>query len=175
MEKRIKFRLFHFYEEVAVPGDTSKTMLVERYASFGQTADISREEDIARGEKLGAFFSDEESQAIEDGTYRGPAYDQLRSNAGNPGEGSQQALGAGTPDISGMSDEQIAELIQNGNDGQGLNVAETVALAGNDKDLAEKVLDAEIIASESDPRKGVEKGLEAIISRANSQPPEEDN
>ena len=179
MEKRIKYRLFHYYEPTGQKDAAGNDLLVEKNAAFGQLADISREEDIERGEKLGAFFSDEESAAIEDGTYRGPAYDQLRSNAGSPAEGSEQGqLGAGgdVPDITGMDSADVAEIIQTGGEGGGsLNVNETVALAKNDKDLAELVLDAEIIASESDPRKGVEKGLEAIISRANSQPQEDGN
>lgn len=168
MEKRIKYRLFNYYEERG-KDLAGNPVLVEKTAAFGELADIPREEDIERGERLGAFFSDEENSAIEDGSYRGPSYDQLRTNAGTT-EGAQTAE---SHDITSMSDEQIAEIIASGNGGKGLSVAETVALAGDDKDLAEKVLDAEIIASQSDPRKGVEKGLEAIISRANSNPPED--
>jgi hypothetical protein len=38
-----------------------------------------------------------------------------------------------------------------------------VALAGTDKDLAHRLLAAENVATDGDPRKGVEAGLTAII------------
>ena len=172
MEKQIKFRLFHYYEEGPDPTDDSKKVLREKVASFGQIVDIEREEDIERGERLGAFYSDEEKDAIAEGSFRGPGAEELRSNAGLPGgqtgEGTVEPVDGEVPDISDMSSEEVAQIISEGNGGRGLNVNETIALAQNDAELAEKVLDAETIASESDPRAGVEKALEKIMSEGNS-------
>ncbi len=170
MEKRIKFRLFYWFEETGDKDAAGNPILRERTGTFGQVVDIPRDVDVERGEALGAFFSDEESKGIEDGSYRGPAYDQLRTNAGLPtgptGEGTVQPTDSEVPDIADMDSAEIAEIISSGGEGgKALNVNETIALARDDKDLAEKVLDAEVIASESDPRVGVEKGLEAIMSR----------
>lgn len=180
MEKMIKFRLFHYYEESKTAHDpvTGNPVLVERFASFGQTVDIPRQQDVDRGEALGAFFSDDEVKAIESGAYRGPSYDSLRSNATaalplGPGAGvsGTDEVNDGelpTPEqVKEMDSEEVAEVIQGSRtDGKKLNIDQTLALAGTDPDAAEKVLDAENLATENDPRDGVVKALERIMSDA---------
>lgn len=181
MEKLIKFRLFHYYEDSPNAFDhQGNPVLVERMASFGQVVDIPREEDIKRGENLGAFFTDEELQAFKDGELRGPTYESLRSNAvaqltlgdGAGVSGSDEVNEGQLPsaeEVAGMDSEEVAEIIQGSRtDGKALTVDQTVKLAGKDPDAAEVVLDAEGIASEGDPRAGVEKALEKIISDATS-------
>lgn len=183
-EKRIKFRLFHYYEETTT---ASGPLLAERSAMFGETVDISRPEDIARGEDLGAFFTDAELKAIDKGTYQGPEAELLRRDAaaarggesdegietleirppvaplepesGRDGGGEMDNL-----DLSDMDSAEIAEIIES----RELNVRDTVKLAGDDPALAEKVLDAEgIVASNKggEMRSGVDKGLQAVIDR----------
>lgn len=187
MEKQIKFRLFHYYEE------REDGVLVERHAEMGQVVDIPRKEDVERGDRLGAFYSDEERKAIADGSFDGSGAPFLRDrgligpqdrspefpggrmesgevDAAVTGDGEfgrtaeAGAGGSGQPsaDIDGKSAEEIAELINS----QKLTVQQTVDLAGGDPDLAEVVLDAESLATNNEPRKGVQDALESMIARA---------
>lgn len=176
-ERMIKFRAFHYYREVPAPGMVGgPMMLAEQQAYFGETVDIEREEDLERGETLGAFYSEKEIKQIKAGTYRGPDWEQLAAGpmvaAFTPEEearrqilapaGSEGEASAGGPaiDVEKASDEEIAEYIEQNN----LNVPETIALASGRKDLAEKVLDAEMLASNNDPRKGVLSALEKTMT-----------
>jgi hypothetical protein len=167
-EKMIKYRLFTYFEETEnLAGDVK---LRERQASFGEVVEIESEEDLERGERLGAFFTDEEREAIEDGSYTGPEADLLRRSAMlvSPDAALVEGDEGETIDVSEASADEIAEYIQ----ANKLNVSQTVALAGDDADLAEKVLDAEgIVAANNsaDPRKGVDEGLQAVIDAAGSQ------
>lgn len=62
-------------------------------------------------------------------------------------------------DAETASVTEIAEHIAS----EKLKVDETVALAGDDKDLAAKVLEAESTSHGGDPRAGVESKLQALI------------
>jgi hypothetical protein len=164
MEKMIKFRMFHYYEEVATPVPEGQPKpLTEKRATFGQIVDIPREEDIARGERLGAFFTDEEREAIDDGSYTGPDYDMLRRTgqaaAAAAAEGQVVPTGGESLDMDEASPEEIADFIRDNR----LNIPATVALAQNRADWAEKVLDAEGFVS-TQPRVGVTEALEKIIA-----------
>lgn len=167
MEKTIKYRLFHYYIEK--PGVNGMS-LVEKQAFFGETVDIPRQEDIERGEELDAFFTDKEARAIAAGEYDGPEADALAQKHMNPPFNEAEAAARGelpagpaTGIDPGSADaEEIAEHIKS----QKLNVAETVALAGDDPELAKKVMEAEDLASENDARRGVEDGLQKIIDAA---------
>jgi hypothetical protein len=178
MEKTIKFLLFTYGKEVDNPlyikgGDQPETVLQEGLARLGETVDITRPYDLARGEELGAFFSDEDVKAIEEGTYRGPdapAVAQARLAMAQTTIQPIEGEGA-SANIADMSTEEVAELIKN----EKLNVNDTIALADeNDVDSINKVLDAEVIATDSEPRVGVEKGLEAKLSAASANSPEND-
>lgn len=159
-ERTIKFRLFNYWEETGEKDVAGNPVLVARLVSFGETVDIPRDEDVKRGEKLGAFFSAEDAKAIKAGTYSGPQAALLSGRPQASGEAQVQDLGE--IDVASASAEEIAEFINENR----LNVQETLDLAGDDPDLAEKVLDAEGLATDSDPRVGVERGLEAIMARA---------
>jgi hypothetical protein len=78
--------------------------------------------------------------------------------AGTGGE--SESEGGPAIDVGSASDEEIADHIEKNN----LNVPETIALAGGRKDYAEKVLDAEGLASNNDPRKGVLTALERLMT-----------
>lgn len=161
MEVMIKYRLFHYYEEKEVGDGTGRIVLIEKMARFGQVVDIPRDEDIDRGEELDAFYTDEEREAIESGAFRGPSWQELRSNAGTM-EASPEAAAAGEPLAEDADAETIADHILENK----LTVPQTVELAGNDPEKAKLVLEAESMVAESreaDMRSGVESGLQAVI------------
>lgn len=161
MDKIIKFRLFTWFEEVDSPVMPGQTVLAERIAHLGEKIDITNPAYVTRGEELGAFYTDEEAAAIEDGTYRGFDSDAVfRARAGiNPVSPIEPVEGEGI-NVDSLSDEEIAEYIRENN----LNVDETVALAGNTVESIEKILDAEKIYTDNDPRVGVEKGLDKKLA-----------
>lgn len=124
-----------------------KPLLVGAVARQNDVLNVSdlTKYDLYRGEQAGSFYSDEEL-ALPQPT----------------------AAEAGT-DLAVMSSEELAEVIQGRNEkGSRLNVGETVALAGDNPDLAERLLEAETIATDDDPRDGVIEGLQRVIENANT-------
>lgn len=162
-KKTIKMRLYTYWEESGNNDVGGNPILTARMAHFGETVDIPRKADVERGEKLDAFFSDKDAKAIEDGTYNG-GFAALLREQGVPVSplGEVSVTPVEDIDVGASSAEDIAEYIKAHN----LNVPDTVALAGDSPEHAEKVLDAEVQATDSDPRKGVEAGLERIMSNA---------
>lgn len=156
-EKMVRFRLFHYYVEEPLIGVAGTTGLVERHASFGDVVDIPREEDVARGEHLGAFYTDEEREAIEDGSYEGPDADLIaavlvRGTMSMAPPGNDE----GAAQFRNMSADELHDYIQE-ND---LNEADTISLSGGNPEVAERLLDAENMAG--DPRPAVVTALEGI-------------
>ena len=164
-EKIIKIRLFTWFENVDSAVDPSVKDRVERISHMGERVEINDDWSLQRGEDLDAFFSDEEAQKIVDGTYKGPLADLL-ANQATHGTGQTPPLVTAAEgehgDAAGMSSEEMADYIKENK----LNVSETVALAGDDEDSINKVLDAENIATNNDPRKGVVDHLEAKLAAA---------
>jgi len=178
-EKMIRFLQFSYGKVVDNPlyhegGDQPETLLKEETARVGEVHDITRPYDLARGEELGAFFSDDERKAIEDGSYRGPDAPALVQARRAAAEAVVQPLAdesGASADISDMSSEQVADLIVE----QKLTVPQTVDLAdASDVDSINKVLDAEDLASENEPRAGVTKALEARLAAAAEATPASD-
>jgi hypothetical protein len=162
MGRIVKFRLITWFEpveDVTAPGGQ---VMREHIASMGEEVELPEGEE-ARLEKLGAFYSEEEQAAIEDGSYNG--HDRfILSNfrAGKRPEGIvTPALGEGI-DTSGMDAEQLSEYIRENR----LNVDQTLALLPEDasEDQINTLYDAENYASENDPRKGVTDRLEARLA-----------
>lgn len=174
-KKIIKHLLYTYFEEVPNPAVPGAIALQEHLGRLGEECDVTREVDLQRGEELGAFYTDEEVEAIEDGTYDGPDAEALglaRSGA-TPTPIIQPADGE-HGDIRSMSSEDIAAMIspsEFGESGKDLTVDETVALAGDgtDADLINKVLDAENLATSNEPRKGVTDRLEAKLATAQGE------
>lgn len=172
MEKMIKHRLFTWFEEThdpTQPEDSGNTVLTERIARLGEVVDITNPTYIRRGEELDAFFTDDERKAIENGTYTGPAAEQvywhrnaMAGQSAPPPSAVQAVEGEGALDLASADAAQVAEYIEQNN----LNVADTVALAGDDVESIEKVIDAENLATGNDPRKGVIDRLEAKLNAA---------
>lgn len=170
-QKMIKVLLFTYTKETDNPfyvegGDEPEIVLREGLARLGEVHDITRPYDLSRGEELGAFFTDEERKAIEKGEYTGPdapAVVQARLAQAQTESQVEAASGESLPDTASMSAEEIAKLINDRN----LNVNDTVDLADeNDVDSINKLLDAENMATENDPRVGVTKALEARLAKA---------
>src|ERR1035437_6793343 len=121
---------------------------------MGDKIDVNREVDLARLDSLGALYSEEETAEIEAGTYRGPESGILYSARNQPlpqlpGQG--VAADGEHGDAASMDAVELAAYISE----HRLNVDATVALAGEDEESIQKVLDAENIATENEPRKGV--------------------
>jgi hypothetical protein len=174
MAKRIiKHRLFTWFEEVDSPVQPGTTVLAERIAHFGQEIDITNPAYITRGElpEIDAFYTQTEAKAILDGSYSGPDAALLFSARSGSFAGPKQILPAEGEhgDVSSMDASQVAEIINPplfGLDGKKLTVTETLALAGEDEDSINKVLDAENIATDNSPRAGVVDALEAKLNAA---------
>jgi hypothetical protein len=175
MEKMIKVLLFTYGREVTNPfytegGNESETVVVEGLARLGEVVDVTRPYDLERGERAGAFFSDEERKAVENGTYNGIDSPTVYASRLQTAQAAiQPAEGEGSVDVNSMSSEELAEYIHE----HDLNVKDTIALAGDadDIDTVNKVLDAESQAMQmknADSRTGVTKALEAKLARATS-------
>jgi len=143
-------RNLRFLYTVQSEDPTGTTVIEPREALAGETVTLEQIGLIAqmKGEKSHAFYTDTERERIEAGA--------------NP----DQPLSPGSSgDVSSMGEYELAEYIKGANpEGKELTVNETVALAGNDPDLAHRLLQAENIATDGEPRKGVEAGLNAVIS-----------
>jgi hypothetical protein len=164
MEKIIKVRLFTWFEEtpnLVHPG--GDPVLTERIAHHGEKVDITNDVSLNRGEELGAFYTDEEAAQIEDGSYRGPDAGILfNRRAGiRPAATVENVDGEG-PQVQSLDSAQLADYIRENK----LTVSQTVALADDSTEGIEKVLDAENIATDNEPRKGVTDALETKLQVA---------
>jgi len=137
-------RALSFLYTVAVQDPTGMTVIEPREAKSGDEVTLDQIGLIAqmKGESSHAFYTDEEREKLEAGQ--------------NPDEPPSPEGGG---DLSSMGEYELAEYIKANN----LTVNETVALAAGDKDLAHRLLQAENIATDGEPRKGVEAGLTSII------------
>jgi len=137
-------RALRFLYTVQTEDPAGMKVVEPREALSGETVTLDQIGLIAqmKGEKAHSFYTTEERERIEAGANP----DQPLS----PGEGG---------DVSSLGEYELAEYIKENN----LTVNETVGLAGTDKDLAHRLLQAENIATDGEPRKGVEAGLTAII------------
>lgn len=156
--KIIKHRLFSWFEEVDSPVHSDEKVLTERIAHLGQEVDITNPAFVKRGEELGSFYTDAEAKQIREGTYRGEDADILyRHRSGQLAAPQAAAIEGEGPQVDSLSTEELGDYIYENK----LNVDQTVALAGDSLESIEKVLDAENLASDNEPRKGVTDRLEA--------------
>jgi hypothetical protein len=82
--------------------------------------------------------------------------------------GAESAPLAGDEDITVLGAYELAEWLETNNPETGRPWAINAILeqVGNDKDLAQRMLEAENIRSDGDPREGLVQGLTAIIERS---------
>jgi hypothetical protein len=161
MEVIIKDRLFTWFEETDSLVQPGTTVLTERIAHHGEKVDITNPVYVERGKLLGSFYTDDEAAAIEAGTYRGQDAEILYNRRAGirPQSQIEPVEGEGFQ-VGAMSAEELGDYIRENK----LTVDQTVALAGDDLESIEKVLDAENIATDNAPRRGVEDRLEAKMT-----------
>lgn len=97
----------------------------------------------------------QEIEVSEEESERGDAFGAFFT-----GDEGEQVTAAASFSVVDASDDEIDDYLEE----HSPNVAETVALAENDPESAERLLDAERRVTGDEPRAGVEKGLEAIIN-----------
>lgn len=138
-ERRIKDAMFSFHESIPSPVDPdADPVLVERVGYHGQTVSLLPH-DIERGEKHGAFFTEEEPQQ---------------------GEGAKYAS-------QFTHDELVRWLVEVRPNTQ--QVTQIANEDPDPTQAATKLLAAEREATQNDPRGDLVIGLEAIISGAESE------
>lgn len=101
---------------------------------------------LKMGEENNSFYTTDQLEALE-------------------GTGSETPPVAADTDLTSLGEYELAQWLQTGKDGGAFTVDEVLEAVGNDKDLANRMLAAENIATQNDPRAGVEKGLTVIIER----------
>jgi hypothetical protein len=101
---------------------------------------------LKKGEENGSFYTSDELDNM------------TRTGSPNPTPG-------GDADISSMGEIELAEWLKTGKDGGAFTVDEIMEAVGNDRDLANRMLAAENIASDGDPRKGLEAGLTRVVEQ----------
>jgi hypothetical protein len=160
----VKARLITWFRNEQSAVNPDETVRMEKINHIGEKVDIDDEVSFQRLTDLDAIFTPEESEAVEEGTYTGPGAAAVYAARGEtvaPEPLIEPAEGEGRQ-VDNLSAEELAEHIKSNR----LTVEETVALAGDDADSINKVLDAENIATDNDPRKGVEVALEAKLAAA---------
>lgn len=142
---------YHVMEPQVINGE-EKDVLTQRMAFRGETVNLTRAVDIERGERHGAFMSEEEIKQLPKAAELPPPPD---------GEA------AGAPNLNELGDDEIVDwLMSTGEfDGQKKPTAdEVVAAVGDNPELADRVLEAEETASGGEPRKGITERLEKVAT-----------
>jgi len=145
----VKHLIFTAQIETENPMFPGTKMRSERLYRLNEEVPVEVLDDynLSRGESLGSFYTDEE---LEQGVPQAAALETGVAQIAEAGSGG---------DFSEMGEAELADyLIKNKP-----TVDETVRMAGNDPDTAQRLLEAEHIATEDEPRAGVVKGLNAII------------
>ncbi len=138
-ERRVKDAVFVYHASIPSPVDPdAEPVLVERTAYHGQTVDLLSH-DIERGERHGAFFTEEEPQA---------------------GEGAKWA--------SQFDHDSLVQWMQRTQPST-QEVTNLVNEDPDPKQAAEKMLAAERESSGGDVREDLMAGLQAIIAGAEAE------
>jgi len=142
----VKHLLYSALVDVPNPSNPDQTVRVEKVYRQGETVPPEELNDynLERGERLGSFYTDEE---LENEAHLAPPGPPA---AAPPGE---------QPSFDEMGESELADYIMQNKP----NVGDTVAMAQNNPDTAQRLLEAEHIATDGEPRAGVVKGLNAII------------
>lgn len=159
--RKVKHLQFPFSQVGPHPTNPDAQVLRSRVALRDQVVPISAmtKYDLDRGEALGSFYSDEEL-----------ARESAGFDAGGGAESDEEFVVLGE-----AGEAELAEYIRSDNPtGKRLIIDETLALVNDDSvapdqrvDFAKRLLAAESIATDGDPRDGVVNGLNAIIEREN--------
>lgn len=155
--RTVKHLLFTYHVIAPSPMIPGEEIIMEKTARRGDEIYLDELGTmyLARGEQLGAFFTDEELAAFEKAGVD-PA------NTGELPQGQIEAAEGEGVNFKELGAPEMAEYLEDNQP----NVDETLALVEGDADAARRLLEAENIVTDNDPRAGVEKGIERIISGA---------
>jgi hypothetical protein len=172
----VKHLLYTWFEEVPDPTNPTPGAMAlrERITGLGERVpDTIRQADLDRGKALDSFYSDEDAEAIEAGTYSGPDAAIVYAKRARTGLSSPETEAAASQpqaalppadagDIASQDAPAIGEYIKSNK----LTVQQTLALVPDnaDDEMIDKFLDAENIATNNDPRAGVVNALEARLT-----------
>lgn len=142
-------RDLQFSYTVETTDGAGNTVIVSRTADRDETVKVDQIGLIAlkKGEDNHSFYTSDELD--------------LRNRTGSD----TPPVGADA-DISSLGEYELADWLKTGKDGKAFTVDEVLEAVGDDKDLANRMLAAENVASDGDPRSGLEKGLTVIIERS---------
>jgi hypothetical protein len=145
-DRVVKHLMFSYVKESPSPVNPGATIYTEGIAKRGEVleAGVLPDHERDKGDKLGSFYNEAETDVLKKGGV------------------SEERVAEGEGDVQNMSVEELADYINENK----LSVNDTIELAGEDGELAERLLDAETLARGNDPRKGVEEGLTAVITRS---------
>jgi hypothetical protein len=156
----VKHGVFWYHApEVGIVNGEEKVLLVEKLAFHGQAVEINRQADLDRGELHGAFFTEEEGERI---LARQSGADIPEPVGGRDGEDEPR-------EVSELDEDELVDWLMGTGEFDGRkkpNADEVVAAAGDDPELAGRLLDAEERAQGGQPRQGVEQGLNKVIEES---------
>ena len=146
-------------------------IVAERTATTGQAVDVEELGPLylEKGERLGSFFTDAELRALRPAQVRdifqraGGIHESIKELVGASHATSGDEAEAEDKEFSLMSSHELAEYMEENKP----TVAETVAMADGDPEAAKRILEAEDIVTDNDPRQGVIDGLSRIIGEGN--------
>jgi hypothetical protein len=145
----VKALMFPYMVIAPNPSIVGQEILVEKVASRGDIVTIDQIGSIylAKGERpdVQAFYTTAELEQLKG----------AGSTAANP-----TATAEGIPDnFNELSAQEMSEVIADNKP----TVNELLAAVGNDSDAAARLLDAENIATDNDPRRSLEAGVARIV------------
>lgn len=148
--RKIKDLMFGYTIEVEDPSGAK--VIEPREARRGEEVTIEQIGLIAlrKGEQSGAFFTSKELETLDAGG-------SLSSSVELPEAG-----------LSEQGEYELADWLKGEAEGQtkAPTVNEVLEAVGDDRDLAARMLQAENIATDNEPRKSLEAGLQRIASGA---------
>lgn len=116
--------------------------------------------ELSYGDSLEQLSDEQVASLYEQGAVAGQDDDQGDSAPPDGTLESELGLAVDAPDPDKSDTATLGEYIETGGkDGKHLTIPETVALARQDPDRAQAVIDAEILSTGNDPRDGVIKQL----------------
>lgn len=145
----VKALMFPVHVKTASPMFPDAEVYQERLLTRGDKVTVQELGLIAleKGERLGAFFTDEELAG------GGPPADPVAV--------SSEQLEAGDTGISELGEHELV-LWLSGNEGKAPSVPEVLEAVGDDKDLAKRVIAAENERDKDDPRSSLISGLTKV-------------
>lgn len=132
---KIKHLRFEYRVSVPDAGKPGERMFATREAKQGEVVEITQDDDVERGLRHGAFFTDKEL-------------------GGQPVGGAVEEK-----PFAERTDQELIDWIME----ERPSVEATVAAAGDDAHLAQRVLDAESAATAGEPRQEVVDGLRGVL------------